>query len=94
MHLQGVYYEQKFYCVYTHVAGFVNPTSACCRVAGRYGGLVPCGPTSKVCWDRSTYVFWDPYHPTDAANVIVAENLLEGGSNYIWPRNIRGLLQT
>ncbi|XP_047179033.1 GDSL esterase/lipase At4g16230-like [Vigna umbellata] len=74
--------------------GFVNPTSACCRVAGRYGGLVPCGPTSKVCYDRSKYVFWDPYHPTDAANVIVAKNLLEGGSNYIWPRNIRGLLQT
>ncbi|CAJ1940836.1 unnamed protein product [Sphenostylis stenocarpa] len=74
--------------------GFVNPYSACCHVAGSFGGLVPCGPTSKVCWERSKYVFWDPYHPSDAANVIIAKRLLDGGSNYIWPRNIRGLVQS
>jgi len=80
--------------VCAHVAGFVNPSSACCHVAGSFGGLVPCGPTSKVCWDRSKYVFWDPYHPTDAANVIVAKQLLDGASNYIWPHNLRGLFQS
>ncbi|KAK7388006.1 hypothetical protein VNO78_22806 [Psophocarpus tetragonolobus] len=74
--------------------GFDNAFSACCHVAGRFGGLFPCGPTSRVCWDRSKYVFWDPYHPSDAANVIIAKHLLDGGSNYIWPLNIRGLFHS
>ncbi|KAG4929409.1 hypothetical protein JHK84_046377 [Glycine max] len=74
--------------------GFDNAFSACCHVAGRFGGLIPCGPTSRLCWDRSKYVFWDPYHPSDAANVIIAKRLLDGGSNYIWPKNIRQLFQS
>ncbi|KAH1088343.1 hypothetical protein AAZX31_07G221200 [Glycine max] len=74
--------------------GFDNAVSACCHVAGRFGGLIPCGPTSRLCWDRSKYVFWDPYHPSDAANVIIAKRLLDGGSNYIWPKNIRQLFQS
>ncbi|RZB90446.1 GDSL esterase/lipase [Glycine soja] len=57
--------------------GFENPSSSCCSMAGRFGGLVPCGPTSSICWDRSKYVFWDPWHPTDAANVIIAKRLLD-----------------
>ncbi|KAI5650928.1 hypothetical protein M9H77_36933 [Catharanthus roseus] len=74
--------------------GFENANSACCYVAGRYGGLIPCGPNSKVCADRSKYVFWDPYHPTDAANAIVAKRLLDGDSNDIWPINIRQLFSS
>ncbi|KAJ1380581.1 SGNH hydrolase superfamily [Sesbania bispinosa] len=71
--------------------GFENPSSSCCYMAGRFGGLIPCGPTSRVCWDRSKYVFWDPYHPTDAANVIIAKRLLDGDQNDISPMNIRQL---
>ncbi|XP_058730486.1 GDSL esterase/lipase At4g16230-like isoform X2 [Vicia villosa] len=74
--------------------GFENPSSACCNMAGKFGGLIPCGPTSKVCWDRSKYVFWDPYHPTDAANVAIAKRLLDGGSADITPMNIRQLFQS
>ncbi|KAE8076672.1 hypothetical protein FH972_015306 [Carpinus fangiana] len=71
--------------------GFENANSACCYVAGRHGGLIPCGPPSKVCGDRSKYVFWDPYHPSDASNVIIAGRLLDGDSNDITPINIRQL---
>ncbi|KAH1231851.1 GDSL esterase/lipase [Glycine max] len=67
--------------------GFENPSSSCCSMAGRFGGLVPCGPTSSICWDRSKYVFWDPWHPTDAANVIIAKRLLDGDHNDIFPMN-------
>ncbi|CAI8610760.1 unnamed protein product [Vicia faba] len=74
--------------------GFENPSSACCNMAGKFGGLIPCGPTSKVCWDRSKYVFWDPYHPSDAANVAIAKRLLDGGSADISPMNIRQLFQS
>ncbi|KAL6190853.1 hypothetical protein ACLB2K_037247 [Fragaria x ananassa] len=64
------------------------------RVAGRYGGLIPCGPQpSKVCVNRSQYVFWDAYHPSDASNVIIARRLLYGNSSDISPMNIVQLLQ-
>ncbi|KAL4289669.1 hypothetical protein GQ457_14G017060 [Hibiscus cannabinus] len=71
--------------------GFDSGSFACCYMAGRFGGLVPCGPSSKVCPERSKYVFWDPYHPSDAANVIIAKRLLEGDSDDIFPMNIRQL---
>ncbi|KAL3626612.1 hypothetical protein CASFOL_030161 [Castilleja foliolosa] len=74
--------------------GFENAKSACCYVAGRYGGLIPCGPSSKFCEDRSKYVFWDAYHPTDAANSIIAMRLIDGDSADIWPVNIRQLMKS
>lgn len=99
-------FADLFFCLYIHVycfgyliffhcgstTGFTNANSACCYVAGRFGGLIPCGPTSKVCADRSKFVFWDPYHPTDAANSFIAKRLLDGDSSNIWPMNIRQLI--
>ncbi|RRT54189.1 hypothetical protein B296_00045884 [Ensete ventricosum] len=72
--------------------GFQVADSACCFVNGRYGGFIPCGPSSAVCADRSKYVFWDPYHPSDAANVVIAERLLGGGLDDISPMNVRQLV--
>ncbi|KAK6930288.1 GDSL lipase/esterase [Dillenia turbinata] len=74
--------------------GFENENSSCCYLSGKFGGLIPCGPPSKVCHDRSKYVFWDPYHPTDATNVIIAKRLLDGGLEDISPVNIRQLLES
>uniref|UniRef100_A0A0A0L961 Uncharacterized protein n=1 Tax=Cucumis sativus TaxID=3659 RepID=A0A0A0L961_CUCSA len=71
--------------------GFENADSACCHIAGRYGGLFPCGPPSSVCVDRSKYVFWDSFHPSEAANSIIAGRLLNGDAVDIWPINIREL---
>ncbi|KAG9457816.1 hypothetical protein H6P81_002324 [Aristolochia fimbriata] len=73
--------------------GFENANSACCRSAGRYGGLVPCGPSARVCADRSKYVFWDAYHPSDAANVIIAKRLVDGDARDVYPKNVRQLLR-
>ncbi|CAI9118888.1 OLC1v1020515C1 [Oldenlandia corymbosa var. corymbosa] len=74
--------------------GIENPSSACCHVAGRFGGLIPCSPASKICVDRSKYVFWDPYHPTEAANIFIAKRLLDGDSIDIWPKNLRQLISS
>lgn len=74
--------------------GFENADSACCYVTGVHGGLVPCGPTSKVCPDRSKYVFWDPYHPSDATNAIIAKRLMDGGIEDISPLNIRAVSES
>ncbi|XXG84503.1 hypothetical protein AAC387_Pa10g2006 [Persea americana] len=71
--------------------GFECSTSACCKTAGRFGGLVPCGPASVVCPDRSKYVFWDPYHPSDATNSLIATRLIDGDSNDVFPMNVRQL---
>lgn len=76
------------------MTGFENANSACCYASGRFGGLIPCGPTSKICSDRSKYVFWDPYHPSDATNIIVAKRLIDGDSNDISPINIRQLINS
>ncbi|XP_059278077.1 GDSL esterase/lipase At4g16230-like [Lycium ferocissimum] len=72
--------------------GFVNANTACCSGGGRFGGIIPCGPSSRICQERSKYVFWDPYHPSDAANVIIAKRLMDGNSADIWPMNVRQLL--
>ncbi|XAR49702.1 Triacylglycerol lipase [Bertholletia excelsa] len=74
--------------------GFENADSSCCYVSGRFGGLIPCGPPSKVCADRSKYVFWDPYHPTDATNEIIAKRLMDGHADVIAPMNIRQLFES
>ncbi|KAJ4868842.1 hypothetical protein Rs2_49609 [Raphanus sativus] len=71
--------------------GFESEKVPCCSLAGKVGGLIPCGPSSKVCTDRSKYVFWDPYHPTEAANIIIARRLLSGDTSDIFPINIRQL---
>ncbi|XP_076945929.1 GDSL esterase/lipase At4g16230-like [Bidens hawaiensis] len=73
--------------------GFENADSACCRLAGKHGGIIPCGPPSKVCPDRSKYVFWDPYHLSEDANTIIAKRLIDGGIEEIYPMNLRTLFK-
>lgn len=50
--------------------GFSVSDNPCCNVDTNFGQL--CLPNSNVCSDRSQYVFWDAFHPTDAANVVLA----------------------
>ncbi|XP_052196772.1 GDSL esterase/lipase At5g37690 [Diospyros lotus] len=52
--------------------GFKVSNTSCCNVDTKVGGL--CLPNSKVCSNRTEYVFWDAFHPSDAANLILAEN--------------------
>lgn len=72
-------------------AGFVTASRACCGNGGQFAGIIPCGPTSSMCSDRDKHVFWDPYHPSEAANLIIAKQLLDGDEKYISPMNIRQL---
>ncbi|KAK4796506.1 hypothetical protein SAY86_028832 [Trapa natans] len=71
--------------------GFDNANSSCCSITGNHGGLLPCGPPSVVCSDRSKYIFWDSYHPSDAANSVIAKRLMDGGPDDIRPMNIHQL---
>ncbi|XP_050270031.1 GDSL esterase/lipase At5g37690 [Quercus robur] len=51
--------------------GFKVSNTSCCNVDSSVGGL--CLPNSKLCSNRSDYVFWDAFHPSDKANAILAE---------------------
>nr|GMC56850.1 GDSL esterase/lipase At5g37690 [Ipomoea batatas] len=50
--------------------GFKFSNTSCCNVDTSVGGL--CLPNSKLCLNRSEYVFWDAYHPSEAANLVLA----------------------
>ncbi|BAF15545.1 Os04g0577300, partial [Oryza sativa Japonica Group] len=74
--------------------GFENALDPCC------GGSFPpflcisiANSTSTLCNDRSKYVFWDAFHPTEAVNFIVAGKLLDGNSAVASPINVRELFQ-
>lgn len=71
--------------------GFTTASRACCGNGGQFAGIIPCGPTSSMCTDRDKHVFWDPYHPSEAANIIIAKQLVDGDSKYISPMNLRQL---
>ncbi|TXG59524.1 hypothetical protein EZV62_014097 [Acer yangbiense] len=71
--------------------GFTTSSRACCGNGGQFAGIVPCGPTSSMCQDRDKHVFWDPYHPSEASNLIVAKKLIDGEKKYISPVNLRQL---
>uniref|UniRef100_A0A7N0U994 GDSL esterase/lipase n=1 Tax=Kalanchoe fedtschenkoi TaxID=63787 RepID=A0A7N0U994_KALFE len=55
--------------------GFENSDSPCCSF-GNIRPALTCVPASTLCKDRSKYVFWDEYHPSDAANEIIAKELI------------------
>ncbi|KAF8413648.1 hypothetical protein HHK36_001640 [Tetracentron sinense] len=49
--------------------GFRVTNTGCCVVGN---GLVTCLPLQTPCQNRSEYLFWDAYHPTERPNVIIA----------------------
>lgn len=58
------------------IAGFSNSDSPCCSF-GRIRPALTCVPASVLCKDRSKYVFWDEYHPSDKANELIANELIK-----------------
>ncbi|XP_062184939.1 GDSL esterase/lipase At5g41890 [Phragmites australis] len=77
-----------------HQYGFDNALDPCC------GGSLPpflcigiANSSFSLCKDRSKYVFWDAFHPTEAANFIIAGKLLDGDAAAASPINVRELYQ-
>ncbi|KAJ8551700.1 hypothetical protein K7X08_021715 [Anisodus acutangulus] len=59
--------------------GFKISNTSCCNVDTSVGGL--CLPNSKLCKNRTEYVFWDAFHPTDAANQVLADRIFSSLSH-------------
>ncbi|KAG0586588.1 hypothetical protein KC19_2G102000 [Ceratodon purpureus] len=70
--------------------GFTVVNKGCCGL-GPYNGAIPCLPTVKPCPDRAAYLFWDPFHPTDKGNGLLANSFFSGGPEAIEPVNVRTL---
>ena len=60
---------------------------SCCG-KGTYGAEAPCIPTTPFCKDRSSYVFWDRFHPSDHCNLLVGSLFVSGGAPDIIPMNL------
>ncbi|CAL9768592.1 unnamed protein product [Musa acuminata subsp. burmannicoides] len=76
------------------IAGFKYPNKACCGV-GRSKGQVMCLPLLPLeCRNRSEYIFWDPYHATDALNAIAAKDAYQGILHLTFPINVEQLVRS
>ena len=72
--------------------GFKYQHKACCG-AGRAKGQIICLPVLPLqCHNRSDFVFWDPYHPTDAFNVIASKHAYQGNLQNTFPSNVQELV--
>ncbi|KAF7154019.1 hypothetical protein RHSIM_Rhsim01G0258500 [Rhododendron simsii] len=71
--------------------GFVSTKVACCG-QGPYNGIGICNPASNLCQNRNSYVFWDPYHPTEKANRYIVQQMLNGSEKYMHPMNLNTIM--
>ena len=72
-------------------AGLTELTKGCCGV-GRNNGQVTCLPFQTPCANRNEYLFWDAFHPTEAANRIIANKVFSSSSTSdAYPINVSRL---
>lgn len=71
--------------------GFSVTTEACCG-GGRMKAQLPCLPLFTYCSNRSNHVFWDPWHPTEAANTFLANAMLSTSNALVAPWSITQLV--
>uniref|UniRef100_A0A1D1YV58 GDSL esterase/lipase 7 n=1 Tax=Anthurium amnicola TaxID=1678845 RepID=A0A1D1YV58_9ARAE len=72
--------------------GFTVANIACCG-NGRYGGAVSCLPLQTPCSERDQYIFWDSFHPTQAANAIIAKRCYTSSGGDCYPISINKLAE-
>ncbi|KAK1554221.1 hypothetical protein Q3G72_009476 [Acer saccharum] len=70
--------------------GFTVTNTGCCGV-GRNNGQITCLPQQTPCQNRRQYVFWDAFHPTEAANAVLGRRSYSGSDCY--PMDIQQLAQ-
>ncbi|KAK1424875.1 hypothetical protein QVD17_20216 [Tagetes erecta] len=72
--------------------GFTVTNAGCCGV-GRNNGQITCLPGQTPCQNRDEHIFWDAFHPTEAANVIIGRRSYNGQSSDAYPMDINQLAQ-
>ncbi|AAF97292.1 Hypothetical protein [Arabidopsis thaliana] len=77
------------YVIYIDPTGFEVVDKGCCGV-GRNNGQITCLPLQTPCPDRTKYLFWDAFHPTETANILLAKSNFYSRA-YTYPINIQEL---
>uniref|UniRef100_A0A7N0T4C4 Uncharacterized protein n=1 Tax=Kalanchoe fedtschenkoi TaxID=63787 RepID=A0A7N0T4C4_KALFE len=73
--------------------GFSVVNAGCCGV-GRNNGQITCLPGQMPCANRDEYLFWDAFHPTEAANIVIGRRSYSAEtSTDAYPFDIRRLAQ-
>ncbi|KAJ0966179.1 hypothetical protein J5N97_027317 [Dioscorea zingiberensis] len=70
--------------------GFTETKAACCGI-GNMNAKLACIPLSTYCSDRKKFIFWDPYHPTEAAAGLLANTAVNGAPPLVFPVNAKQL---
>ncbi|KAI4388193.1 hypothetical protein MLD38_000546 [Melastoma candidum] len=70
--------------------GFTEVKAACCGL-GNLNSNVPCLPIAQFCSNRTDHVFWDLYHPTEAASRLFIDKVFRGAPQYTSPLTIQDL---
>ena len=74
------------------LVGFQVTTEACCGL-GKYKGWITCLLPEMACKNASTHIWWDQFHPTDAVNAILADNVWSGlHANMCYPMNMKDMV--
>ncbi|KAH6786379.1 GDSL-like Lipase/Acylhydrolase superfamily protein [Perilla frutescens var. hirtella] len=73
------------------IYGFNETKAACCGL-GKLRAKLPCTPLALYCSDRNSHVFWDVYHPTEAAARIFISKLFDGSGDYVSPITVKQLI--
>ncbi|KAL6501775.1 hypothetical protein OROGR_026908 [Orobanche gracilis] len=69
--------------------GFNVTTDACCGL-GMYRGGIMCISSDIACNNASTHIWWDQFHPTDAVNKILADNVWSSlHTSMCYPMNLQ-----
>ncbi|XP_058095049.1 GDSL esterase/lipase At5g55050 [Magnolia sinica] len=71
--------------------GFTEVKAACCGL-GNLNAKVACLPIATYCPNRRNHVFWDFYHPTEAAARKFVDTAFSGSKPYVYPINVQQLV--
>ncbi|GAV88786.1 Lipase_GDSL domain-containing protein [Cephalotus follicularis] len=86
-------YEGSMDIIKNHkLYGFNVTTDACCGL-GKYRGWIMCLSTDMACSNASNHIWWDQFHPTDAVNAILADNVWNGlHTKMCYPMNLEDMV--
>ncbi|PUZ48436.1 hypothetical protein GQ55_7G245100 [Panicum hallii var. hallii] len=74
----------------TPAYNFTELERACCG-SGEFGEG-GCNGSAPLCGNRSSYVFWDRFHPTEAASAVTAKELFVDTGLFVRPINVQQLV--
>ncbi|MFS7947422.1 putative triacylglycerol lipase [Helianthus anomalus] len=88
----GTHLDHQPFNVYRSRSNSFKVTNAGCCGVGRVKGQITCLPGQTPCQNRNEHLFWDAFHPSEAANVILGRRSYSAQSRSdAYPMDIRQL---